>query len=81
MQHFGHTTRNKSNVPRADQVAPASEPAGPSRAGHKPTTESLAIVACLAAYQFPEVTVVADAGMIFEANQFKHASLESRCLK
>jgi hypothetical protein len=38
-------------------------------------------VACLAAYQFLEVTVVADAGMTFEENQFKHASLESRRLK
>jgi hypothetical protein len=30
---------------------------------------------------FPEVTVVADAGIIFEANQFQHASPESRRLK
>ena len=70
VQHSGNTTRNKFNVSRADQLAPASEPAKPSRAGHKPTAESSAIVARMAAYQLPDVRVVAEAGMIFEANQF-----------
>ena len=71
VRYFGHTARNESNVSRADQLAPVSEPAGPSRAGQKPTAGYSAIVACMAAYQFPEVTVVADAGIIFEAKQFQ----------